>query len=36
VQDKQEASIRKEILKKMEKWMLACEEEGWFEDYNKV
>ncbi len=35
-QVKQEASRRKEILDKMEKWMCACEEEGWLEDYNKV
>jgi hypothetical protein len=35
-QVKQEASRRKEILDKMEKWMSACEEEGWLEDYNKV
>jgi hypothetical protein len=35
-QAKQEASKRKEILEKMEKWMSACEEEGWLEDYNKV
>jgi protein regulator of cytokinesis 1 len=34
-QAKQEASKRKEILEKMEKWMSACEEEGWLEDYNK-
>jgi len=34
-QVKQEASRRKEILDKMEKWMSACEEEGWLEDYNK-
>jgi protein regulator of cytokinesis 1 len=34
-QVKQEASKRKEILEKMEKWMSACEEEGWLEDYNK-
>jgi hypothetical protein len=33
---KQEASTRKEIIEKMEKWMSACEEEGWLEDYNKV
>ncbi len=33
---KQEALTRKEIIEKMEKWMLACEEEGWLEDYNKV
>ncbi len=36
VQAKQEALTRKEILEKMEKWMSACEEEGWLEDYNKV
>jgi protein regulator of cytokinesis 1 len=33
---KQEAAARKEILEKMEKWMLTCEEEGWLENYNKV
>jgi protein regulator of cytokinesis 1 len=36
VEAKQEALTRKEILEKMEKWMSACEEEGWLEDYNKV
>ncbi|CAM6071287.1 unnamed protein product [Sphagnum tenellum] len=35
VEAKQEALTRKEILEKMEKWMSACEEEGWLEDYNK-
>jgi protein regulator of cytokinesis 1 len=35
-QAKQEASKRKEIIEKMEKWMSACEEEGWLEDYNKA
>jgi protein regulator of cytokinesis 1 len=35
IQVKQEASRRKEILDQMEKWMSACEEEGWLEDYNK-
>ncbi|CAK9229358.1 unnamed protein product [Sphagnum troendelagicum] len=35
MQAKQEALTRKEILEKMEKWMSACEEEGWLEDYNK-
>ncbi|KAH9574264.1 hypothetical protein CY35_01G047700 [Sphagnum magellanicum] len=35
VQAKQGALTRKEILEKMEKWMSACEEEGWLEDYNK-
>lgn len=33
---KEEAFSRREILDKMEKWMSACEEEGWLEDYNKV
>jgi protein regulator of cytokinesis 1 len=36
VEAKQEALTRKEILEKIEKWMSACEEEGWLEDYNKV
>jgi protein regulator of cytokinesis 1 len=35
-QAKQEAPKRKEIIEKMEKWMSACEEEGWLEDYNKA
>ncbi len=26
---KQEALTRKEIIEKMEKWVSACEEEGW-------
>ncbi|CAK9220934.1 unnamed protein product [Sphagnum troendelagicum] len=36
MQAKHEALTRKEILEKMEKWMSACEEEGWLEDYNKL
>ena len=32
----QEVASRKEIMVLMEKWMSACEEEGWLEDYNKV
>ncbi|KAJ6770255.1 MICROTUBULE-ASSOCIATED PROTEIN MAP65/ASE1/PRC1-RELATED [Salix purpurea] len=32
---KEEAISRKEILDKVEKWMLACEEESWLEDYNR-
>ncbi|CAA7044639.1 unnamed protein product [Microthlaspi erraticum] len=32
---KEEASSRKEILEKVEKWMLACEEESWLEEYNR-
>jgi protein regulator of cytokinesis 1 len=33
---KQNASKRKDILDKVEKWALACEEETWLEDYNRV
>lgn len=33
---KEEASSRKEILEKVEKWMTACEEESWLEEYNRV
>lgn len=33
---KDETISRKEILDKVEKWMSACEEESWLEDYNRV
>ncbi|KAE8725468.1 65-kDa microtubule-associated protein 1 [Hibiscus syriacus] len=33
---KEEAHSRKEILDRVEKWMSACEEESWLEDYNRV
>ena len=33
---KDEALSRKDILEKVEKWMAACEEENWLEDYNRV
>lgn len=33
---KEEALSRKDILEKVEKWMSACEEESWLEDYNRV
>lgn len=33
---KEEALSRKEILEKVEKWMGACEEECWLEEYNRV
>ena len=33
---KEEAFSRKDILDKVEKWMSACEEESWLEDYNRV
>lgn len=35
VRANEEALSRKEILDKVEKWMLACEEESWLEDYNR-
>ncbi|KAA8527015.1 hypothetical protein F0562_008756 [Nyssa sinensis] len=35
VKAKEEAFSRKEILDKVEKWMSACEEESWLEDYNR-
>lgn len=31
----EEALSRKDILDKVEKWMSACEEESWLEDYNR-
>ena len=33
---KEEALSRKDILERVEKWMSACEEESWLEDYNRV
>ncbi|PWA80068.1 Microtubule-associated protein, MAP65/Ase1/PRC1 [Artemisia annua] len=35
VKAKEEALGRKDILDKVEKWMSACEEESWLEDYNR-
>ncbi|PIA36922.1 hypothetical protein AQUCO_03200110v1 [Aquilegia coerulea] len=35
VRAKEEALSRKDILDKVEKWMAACEEESWLEDYNR-
>ncbi|GFQ00781.1 65-kda microtubule-associated protein 1 [Phtheirospermum japonicum] len=35
VKAKEEAASRKDILDKVEKWMSACEEESWLEDYNR-
>ncbi|KAL6541765.1 hypothetical protein OROGR_011251 [Orobanche gracilis] len=32
---KEEALSRKEILEKVEKWMAACDEESWLEEYNR-
>ena len=36
IKAKEESLSRKEILDKVEKWMSACEEESWLEDYNRV
>lgn len=33
---KEEALSRRDILDKVEKWMSACEEESWLDDYNRV
>lgn len=33
---KEEASSRKTIMEKVEKWMLACDEERWLEEYSMV
>lgn len=33
---KEEALCRKEILEKVEKWLAACQEESWLEEYNRV
>ncbi|RLN34208.1 hypothetical protein C2845_PM03G20700 [Panicum miliaceum] len=32
---REEAFSRKDILEKVERWLNACEEEAWLEDYNK-
>lgn len=36
VKVKEEALSRKELLTKVEKWLAACQEERWLEEYNKV
>ncbi|KAE8678313.1 65-kDa microtubule-associated protein 3 [Hibiscus syriacus] len=33
--ESEEAFSRKEILEKVEKWLTACDEECWFEEYNR-
>jgi hypothetical protein len=33
---KEEAFSRKDILERVERWLNACEEEAWLEDYRKV
>ena len=32
---KEESFSGKEILEKVEKWLTACEEESWLEEYNR-
>ncbi|XP_042457233.1 65-kDa microtubule-associated protein 6-like [Zingiber officinale] len=32
---KEESTIRKEIIDRVNKWLLACEEEDWLEEYDK-
>lgn len=36
IKSKEDALSRKDILDKVDKWMSACEEETWLEDYNRV
>lgn len=33
---KEEASSRKAIMEKVERWMMARDEERWLEEYNRV
>ena len=33
---KEEAFSRNDVLEKIEKWLAACEEESWLEEYNMV
>lgn len=33
---KEEAVNRKEIMDRIDRWLSACEEENWLEDYNRV
>ncbi|KAL4196055.1 hypothetical protein AMTRI_Chr04g181460 [Amborella trichopoda] len=35
VKAKEDAMSRKEIMDKIDKWLAACEEENWLEDYNQ-
>lgn len=36
VKAKEEAVSRKEIMDRIDRWLSACEEENWLEDYNQV
>jgi protein regulator of cytokinesis 1 len=33
---KEEATSRKDIMDKVEKWMASCDEERWLEEYSRV
>jgi protein regulator of cytokinesis 1 len=33
---KEEATSRKEIMDKVEKWITSCDEERWLEEYSRV
>ena len=33
---KEEAFSRKDILERVDKWLFACDEECWLEEYNRV
>jgi len=33
---KEEACSRKDIMEKVEKWMISCNEERWLEEYSQV
>ncbi|XP_072991461.1 65-kDa microtubule-associated protein 6-like [Typha latifolia] len=35
VKAKEEALTRKEIMERVDKWLMACEEENWLEEYNQ-
>lgn len=36
IKAKDEAMSRKEIMDRIDRWLSACEEENWLEDYNQV
>ena len=33
---KEEVLSRKEVMDKLNKWMAACDEENWLDEYNQV
>lgn len=33
---KDEAMSRREIMERIDRWLAACEEESWLEEYNQV